>query len=100
MNYPFYIFLFQGPSAVNELTLGDWIHQEGQEDHRLGGRATWHLNITADRLVGPFNSWTSSPTNWSDSSMLTSAQAFTSPPIRLLVALASSKVMLGTCQLC
>ena len=51
-------------------------------------------------VVAPLGTRTSLPTSWSDYSMLTSTQAFTSPPIRLLVASASSIATLGTCQLC
>jgi hypothetical protein len=46
--------------------LGDWITWEGQKDHRPDGRTTWHSDFSADQLVGPQGSWTSSPTSWSN----------------------------------
>jgi hypothetical protein len=55
-------------------TLEDWIIREGQKDYHLGGRTTWHSDFSADQLVGPLGSRTSSPTSWSDCSALTSTQ--------------------------
>jgi hypothetical protein len=74
--------------------LGDWIRQEGLEDHRPGGRTTWQSNFTADQLVGLFGTYSCSallslPISWLDCSVLADQL------VRLFVALASSLTMLG-----
>jgi hypothetical protein len=93
-------------------TLGDWITQEGQKDHRPGGRTIWQSDFSADQLVGPLSSWTSLPTSWSDCSALTStwsslhrrpvgwlfgAQFFANQLVGLFVA--SSSATVGARQL-
>jgi hypothetical protein len=55
--------------------VGDWIIQEGQNDHLPGGRTIWSPDFTINQLIGAFGAHSYSvfalpSTSWLDCSVL------------------------------
>jgi hypothetical protein len=73
--YYHFIYLYCRTLVQSMSYVGDWIIQEGQNDHLLGGCTTWLPDFTINQLVGAFSAHSCSvfallPTSCLDCSVL------------------------------